>query len=141
MNEQHNNPNASMDLPVPYTEQGSARDESGSTASPGELLQNVALETGSVSSGPPPVTVQSQHPTVGDGSALAQQIGATTTRSQGMPAIADDVDLIEREWVHKAKEIVEHTKGDPHAQNKEMNKAKADYLKKRYNKDLKLEEK
>lgn len=54
--------------------------------------------------------------------------------------IADDADLIEKEWVVKAKAIVAQTRDDPHAQNKEMNKVKADYLKKRYNKDLKVSE-
>jgi len=54
--------------------------------------------------------------------------------------IADDTDLIEKEWVNKAKAIVERTKADPHTQNKEMTKIKADYLKKRYNKDIKLPE-
>lgn len=54
--------------------------------------------------------------------------------------IADDADLIEKEWVVKAKAIVAETKDDPHNQNKQMNKVKADYLKKRYNKDLKLNE-
>ncbi len=54
--------------------------------------------------------------------------------------IADDADLIEKEWVLKAKAIVMHTKDDPHKQNIEMNKVKADYLKKRYNKDLKTSE-
>jgi hypothetical protein len=56
------------------------------------------------------------------------------------PQIADDADLIEKEWVDKAKQIVERTRHDPHEQNKEMNKMKADYLKKRYNKDVKLSE-
>lgn len=56
------------------------------------------------------------------------------------PQIADDTDLIEKEWVDKAKQIVEHTKHDPYQQNNEMNKIKADYLKKRYNKDIKLSE-
>lgn len=55
-----------------------------------------------------------------------------------MPQIAEDNDLIEKEWVEKAKQIVEHTKLDPHLQSREMNNMKADYLKKRYNKDLKL---
>jgi len=56
------------------------------------------------------------------------------------PQIADDSDLIEKEWVEKAKMIVEHTKSDPRQQNKELNKVKSDYLKKRYNKDLRLAE-
>lgn len=56
------------------------------------------------------------------------------------PAVADDNDLIEKEWVVKAKQIVAATREDPYTQNKELSKFKADYLKKRYNKDIKLEE-
>lgn len=56
------------------------------------------------------------------------------------PAIADDVDVLEREWVDKAKAIVEKTKDDPHVQNKEVSVLKADYMKKRYGKDIKLTE-
>lgn len=56
------------------------------------------------------------------------------------PPIAEDADLIEKEWVEKAKQIVQRTKHDPHQQNQEMNVMKADYLKKRYNKDVKLSE-
>ena len=50
---------------------------------------------------------------------------------------AQDADLIEKEWVLKAKEIVARTHGDPYEQNSEINKIKADYIKKRYNKDIK----
>lgn len=62
-------------------------------------------------------------------------VGVTAT-----PQIADDTDLIEKEWVEKAKQIVNRTRHDPHLQTKEMNGMKADYLKKRYNKDLKQSE-
>ena len=54
------------------------------------------------------------------------------------PLIADDADLIEKEWVEKAKQLVDQTKDDPYKQNKEINKFKADYIKKRYNKDVQL---
>lgn len=53
------------------------------------------------------------------------------------PQIAEDSDLIEQEWVDKAKAIVEHTKTDPYRQNVEINKMKADYIRKRYGKELK----
>lgn len=56
------------------------------------------------------------------------------------PLAADDSDLIEKEWVSKAKQIVAATRDDPHLQNREMSRFKADYLKKRYNKDIKVEE-
>ncbi len=51
---------------------------------------------------------------------------------------AEDADLIEKTWIEKAKQIVAETRGDPYVQNKEINKVKADYIKKRYNKDIKL---
>lgn len=54
------------------------------------------------------------------------------------PAIADDVDLIEKEWVQKAKHIVDKNKTDPYEQNREIAQVKAEYLKKRYNRDQKL---
>lgn len=54
--------------------------------------------------------------------------------------IADDADLIEKEWVLKAKAIVAQTIHDPNLQSKEMGKVKAEYLKKRYNKNLKLDD-
>lgn len=50
--------------------------------------------------------------------------------------IADDNDLIEQEWVDKAKAIIEKTREDPHMQNKEISEVKADYIKKRYNKEI-----
>jgi hypothetical protein len=85
----------------------------------------------------PPVTIP-------DPQIAAPPLPNATTATPSDPAttglIADDADLIEKEWVMRAKAIVMHTKDDPHAQNQEMNKVKADYLKKRYNKDLKTSE-
>lgn len=54
--------------------------------------------------------------------------------------IADDADLIEKEWVERAKDIVHKTKDNPYLQNKAITKMKADYIKKRYNKDIRLQE-
>src|SRR5688572_29084483 len=61
---------------------------------------------------------------------------AQSTTSIPMPTTADDNDLIEKEWVEKAKQIVAATREDPYAQTKEISRFKADYLKKRYNKDI-----
>lgn len=57
-----------------------------------------------------------------------------------MPLDADDTELIEKEWVEKAKAIVASTRHDPRAQNRELNKFKADYMQKRYNKTIKIDE-
>lgn len=54
------------------------------------------------------------------------------------PLTANDDDLIEKEWVAKAKKIVQDTKADPYKQESEVSKLQADYLKKRYGKDIKL---
>lgn len=56
------------------------------------------------------------------------------------PDNAEDVDLIEKAWVEKAKEIVDGTHNDPFTQSKQLNQMKADYIKKRYNRDIKVDE-
>ena len=52
--------------------------------------------------------------------------------------IDDDGDLIEKAWVDKAKQIVERTKDDHHKQSEELTVFKADYMKKRYGKTIKI---
>ena len=54
------------------------------------------------------------------------------------PAAAGDDDLIEKEWVEKAKKVVAETKHDPYLQGQEVSRLQADYLKKRYGKSVKL---
>jgi hypothetical protein len=54
------------------------------------------------------------------------------------PAVADDKDEIEKEWVGKAKRIVEQTKSDPFLQERAVSRLQADYMKKRFNKEVKL---
>lgn len=75
-------------------------------------------------------------------SPLPQTMGAVPVAASAgqLPGIADDTDLIEKEWVEKAKEIVARTKHDPYQQNKEVERMKADYMKKRYNKDIRVTE-
>lgn len=46
-------------------------------------------------------------------------------------------DLIEKEWVSKAKQIVEQTRDDPYKQSEGLTMMKVDYMKKRYNKTIK----
>ena len=58
----------------------------------------------------------------------------STTPSSATPLVAADEDLIEKEWVDKAKEIIEQTKDDPHARTQKVNELQRDYLQKRYGK-------
>lgn len=54
------------------------------------------------------------------------------------PVAAADDDLIEKEWVEKAKKVIAETRHDPHLQEAEVSKLQADYLQKRYGKTVKL---
>lgn len=52
------------------------------------------------------------------------------------PTIASDDDLIEKEWVDKAKKIISDTQNDPYRREQEVTKLQIDYLRKRYGKEL-----
>ncbi len=54
----------------------------------------------------------------------------------GTPMTAADEDLIEKEWVDRAKKIVEETKDDPYRREQEIGKLQRDYIKKRYGRDI-----
>jgi hypothetical protein len=72
---------------------------------------------------------------------MSSAVGSATVASLAqldVPEVADDLDLIEKEWVKKAKEIVNATQGDPYSQNNQINQMKVDYIKKRYNKEIKI---
>jgi hypothetical protein len=79
---------------------------------------------------------------VADASAIAAPTvapvmpGQTTTGSGATPIVAADEDVIEKEWVDKAKEIINATKDDPHERTAKVNDLQKDYLKKRFGKIL-----
>lgn len=65
---------------------------------------------------------------------------ANATDVSQYPITAKDEDLIEKEWIDKAKKIVDETTGDPYLREEAVNKLQADYLNKRYNRDVELSE-
>ncbi len=75
-----------------------------------------------------------QQPLVGQ-NPLAAVVPQTTPTAAAITTT--DTDLIEKEWVNKAKRIVESTKEDPHQQSKQLSGLKADYHQKRYSKEIK----
>lgn len=85
----------------------------------------------------PPTTqpLQQTQPVQNQQQVVSQSDSSSTQLAT--PLIADDVDVIEKEWVDKAKQIVDRTKEDPYLQEKEVSKLQADYLAKRYNKKIK----
>lgn len=56
--------------------------------------------------------------------------------SQLTPQMASDSDLIEKEWVNLLEHITTKYAEDPYTQQIEISKIKADYIKKRYGKDI-----
>lgn len=135
MEPNHANYQPSSELPHPQEPS-----EAAAGAVPTEAISTAPEQAPS----PPPTTPAAQQPLQpvsstpsGAADAVAPGAGGATTVSTAQ-LMADDVDLIEKEWVVKAKAIVAQTKDDPYKQNQAMTQVKADYLKKRYNKDLKV---
>jgi hypothetical protein len=135
MNPESKETEQSFNLPQPRPELGDSFEKPEIPAGYGESQTVISLEQG-LSADPrggfsnPGLSVSSDSSTVS-----SPVLGATMS-----PLMADDGDLIEKEWVEKAKEIVARTRHDPYSQNKEMNQIRVDYLKKRYNKDIRLSE-
>lgn len=97
-----------------FASQTSTNNRSGSPGLPAPVATSAA--SSAVPSVAPTATVQPPDPST-------------------MPQIADDIDLIEKEWVEKAKQIVEKTKDDPRTQTAELDKVKIEYRKKRFNQE------
>ena len=64
---------------------------------------------------------------------------AQSSADHATPAIADDGDLIEKEWVHKVKQILTASADNPYEQNRQLTRLRADYMQKRYGKDIKVD--
>lgn len=131
-----------FELPVPV---GMVGDELKNQLAGGENVNTIALEHGKTT--PPPtdpaqnVSSVTNHSNIANSNATQQQISSVNPRvSPTASLIADDGDLIEKEWVIRAKHIVESTKHDPHQQNKQLGSAGADYMKKRFDHNMKTEE-
>ncbi len=60
----------------------------------------------------------------------------TPTQNVTSPLVAADEDVIEKEWVDRAKQIILETKDDPHQRSSKVNELHKDYLQKRYGKEL-----
>jgi hypothetical protein len=67
--------------------------------------------------------------------ASAPQSGSAESAAPGAasnPAVAADVDIIEKEWVDRAEKIVDQTKDNPYQEEEAIESLQEDYLQKRY---------
>lgn len=67
---------------------------------------------------------------------LTDQSSVVAPAGAAGPTIAADEDLIEKEWVDRAKKIVAETQNDPHQREEAINQLQRDYLKKRYGREM-----
>lgn len=58
------------------------------------------------------------------------------TITSNSPAVAADDDLIEKEWVDKAKKIISETKDNPRKREEDVSRLQIDYLEKRYGRKI-----
>lgn len=49
----------------------------------------------------------------------------------------EEGNVVDREWIDRALEAVERNHADPYMQSKEISRIKAEYIKARYNKEIK----
>lgn len=91
--------------------------------------ETAPVEAAPVQTLPPPMTLPIPPVTTTDSSVAAVPDDDT-------PAVANDDDLIEKEWVDKAKKIISQTKDDPYRREQEVSRLQADYLQKRYGREI-----
>jgi len=119
-------------LPVPAVEQGGQPSAPERGAAPAERAGSVVRPGGAAAMPTIPLPVPQATPIV------TATTDASSTTPTAMPPVGGDQDLIDKEWVTKAKQIVEQTRDDPHKQSEELTVFRADYLQSHYNKTLKL---
>ena len=130
---QSGNEAPNLNLPPPVVESGSA-DSGAAQAEQGPATPETAPMP---SQAMPAATVPVFPTTPVDNSSQASSDDKTTS-SLPVPKMLEDKDLIEKEWVEKAKTIVHKTADDPYKQTEEVSVLKADYLQENFNKTLKL---
>lgn len=124
-------PQGPESLPLPMPEQGPEQQRS--MERPAEQEQKTGAGAGDTPPPLPPPPPVAPPPPPQD---------ATPATSYGSnddnPATAGDDDLIEKEWVDRTKKIIAETKHDPYEQERAFTRLQADYIRKRYGKEIKV---
>lgn len=129
--------------PISVPEQQPANPEVGAEQNVANKLEaNVApVAAEAAQSGPKSddgaAAAQAQIASVTASDQTMQPAAVPATAAQSTPLVAADVDVIEPEWVKKAEEAVAKNRQDPRAEEKAVDDLQRDYLKQRYNLDVK----
>ena len=111
-------PNESVDRSLTVSPENSPQTQS--VAASAQAASDIALPSSTVATG-----LVTDDPSTTRGVASSQ---------------AADTDRIEKQWVDKAKTVVERTKDDPYEQKNQMSRVKAEYIQKRFNKTIKADD-
>ena len=123
-----------MNLPPPVGDHEPAAAEHQPSMEQAPTPPETSLQAPQLVPAAPPIPLPTQ-PVAGAG--LPSNVASTTGAASATGA--DDSELIEKEWVNKAKAIVERTREDPYKQTEELTVVKADYMKQRYDKTIKTD--
>lgn len=93
------------------------------------IEQSAAAAQVEMASAPPAVATNLPAPQSDDAT-------AAYSASDDVPLVAADEDVIEKEWVDKAKNILAQTKDDPHLREQQIKKLQVEYLRKRYGREI-----
>lgn len=113
-------PSVEFSLPTPEMPEESAHERLEARPSSVEVNHQVSQAMPSVL--PSPIVSHTQ--------------GDATGPVDDTPIVAADEDLIEKEWVDKAKQIIVNTKDDPYRREQEIKRLQLDYVRKRYGKEI-----
>lgn len=86
----------------------------------------------------PPIAGSGATQTQNSAQAPAANDVAPTTKNVAAKII-EDKDLIEKEYVDRARKIVEDNRDDPYKQSEELTAFRAEYMQKEYNKSIKID--
>jgi len=67
---------------------------------------------------------------------VIQTTPTTQAADDDTPIVANDDDLIEKEWVDKAKKILAETRDDPYKREREISKLQIEYIRRRYGRQI-----
>lgn len=139
MNPPSLNQPAGFSLPPPYSELPVARPKSEAAIGSAGSARASAEITRPASSAVPPTLLPLPPSFATNAAGHGTGAVAPTTLTTGAGTTQSE-DLIEKEYVDRAKAIVEKTQNDPYRQSKELNFLRADFMKTNYQKQIKLSE-
>jgi hypothetical protein len=119
--------------PTPSSQPGSP--EHGTGQQPEQIagqMEHPPLPAQPAPTGPPAAQPPVQLPTDNTAAGATTPVPSTTSAGQAGPDLANDVDVIEPEWVDKAEQVVRAHAGDPYQEEEAIEDLQQDYLKKRY---------